>query len=139
MSLFLDSVRTYVFSVHSEKAVTMSTVPFTNDGYQLAAAMWLKKHGEMQEYSNGNLLLYKIEREAGVTIGLSNKFVDKNIVATVDCSDGENILSNRGNLVAESTISPGQTVVAHHLVCGGGDGNWSWGMKLGAKSVPLKR
>ncbi len=66
-------------------------------------------------YSDGKLIVYEVERAtAGITLGLHSRFPSP-LVATVDCSDSENVRSHLDSLLAKVHLQSGQCVVAHHL------------------------
>jgi hypothetical protein len=132
-TLLLSQVRSFVVSFHSSSNIAVSTVPFDSGRYQSAVGTWVKAAGKATSSPDGRVVVYSLERSStGITLAIENKTPGIRLVATVDCSASQNVVSHRGNLKVVLPIMPDTVAVAHHMGPRVSE-TWAWSFKLDMK------
>eukprot|EP00753_Platysulcus_tardus_P013431 PLAT3679.10.p1 GENE.PLAT3679.10~~PLAT3679.10.p1 ORF type:complete len:805 (+),score=398.15 PLAT3679.10:58-2472(+) len=124
-SLQRTSARDFIISIHSDTAVELAPMPFSEFVYEEAMEQPVKL-GKASEQDGGRLVIYTLKSGyRGVSLAVENRG-DSSLDITIDCSKSVNCISHRGELLAGATIEPGETTILHHLMPDK-QAAWSWG------------
>lgn len=114
--------------VHSDRAHNLETKPFNADAFEEAIELPIMKYGAAKNLDGaGHVVLYTRKSGFnGVSYVIKNNHT-KTLKFTQDCSVGKNIVSHRGTLVYEETITPGEAKVLHHIMPDNNAKGWQSG------------
>ena len=114
--------------VHSDRAHNLETKPFNADAFEEAIELPIMKYGAAKNLdAAGHVVLYTRKSGFnGVSYVIKNNHT-KTLKFTQDCSVGKNIVSHRGTLVYEETITPGEAKVLHHIMPDNNAKGWQSG------------
>jgi Ca2+-binding EF-hand superfamily protein len=104
----------------------LEAIPHDEHAALEAQELVVKHLGEVSTFEDGKIKLYKYRTgTGGVTLMVENNhFVP--LVFALDCTQSENVISHRGDLVHEETISPNKCAIMHVLMPEKAQDSWAW-------------
>lgn len=104
----------------------LEAIPHDEHAALEAQELVVKHLGEVSTFEDGKIKLYKHRTgTGGVTLMVENNhFIS--LVFALDCTQSENVISHRGDLVHEETIAPNKRVIMHVLMPEKAQDSWAW-------------
>jgi Ca2+-binding EF-hand superfamily protein len=115
-NLQLRSCRSAVLAIHSTISdFSLDIVPYDENAFMDGQELVILSKGEITSYEDNKIKLYKYHSGFnGISLLVENKH-HLPLVMLIDCSESENLYSNRGTLIHKDIILPNKRVIMHHL------------------------
>ena len=130
-----DYHRNCAIAFHSVKDFVVREVPFNAEAYEEAMELPVIEAGtEMDLFGDRSVLLYtRKSGYSGISYVAKNTTESDAISLTLDLTGSANIVSHRGNLVAEVMVPPNEAKVMHHIFPHDDHKDWSAGWSCNAR------
>lgn len=124
--------------VHSSHAVHIQKIEYDSDLCQQAAEFAIAKDGTVTDLfgdSSVTLFTRKSPGNMGICYAAKNNRTSGAVCFTLDVSDSDNIISDKGVLMAECPIPAGRTKLILHVAPADDEYSWTCGLFCKARTV----
>lgn len=124
--------------VHSSAEVRINKIPYDEELCQQAAEVAIAKDGTVTDLfgdSSVTLFTRKSPGNMGICYAAKNNRESGAVCFTLDVSDSDNIISDKGVLMAECPIPAGRTKLILHVAPADDEYSWTCGLFCKARTV----